>query len=189
MLYRPEKTRWRISAKWATRRHECNPAGIQSRCKGMCCSSPAFWPPKAYTIADHPKFESKVLNGIGIKVLGRSCGHLKESGCDFTVDERPVTCLLYPFVLNSNGTLVCHNRITTAKGICKGNHNNGPMIVDVIRSNLIALFGESQVDRVRADVVVGRDSYFDVPEDVARQYQQEHEWAEENVKPVSRKEY
>jgi len=54
---------------------------------------------------------------------------------------------------------------------------------------LVALFGEQQVDRVRAAVVGGRDGYLVVSEDILRQYEKEREWEEENVKPVSRLEY
>ena len=180
---------WKVSAKWATRRHECNLAGITNRCGGMCCSSPAFWPPRAFSDRDATGYGDIVRNGVGLKKTGFACGHLTAAGCAFTANERPVTCLLYPFVLNKSGTLVCHNRITTEKGICKGNHNNGPMIIDVVRGNLVALFGEQQVDRVRAAVVGGRDGYLVVSEDILRQYEKEREWEEENVKPVSRLEY
>lgn len=155
----------------------------------MCCSSPAFWPPKAFSNPDAKDYGDIVINGMGKLKVGFSCGYLTQFGCKFSPEEKPVTCLLYPFVLNKHGTLVCHNRITTGHGICKGNHNNGPIIIDVVRDNLIALFGEAQVDRVREDVVAGRDGFFIVPDHVIRQYNQENDWARDNVKPVARTEY
>jgi len=180
---------WKVSAAWARRRHECNLEGITKRCGGMCCSSPSFWPPRAFQEPEVVNYGRVVGNGVGLKRLGQSCGFLSDRGCTLDSSRRPVTCLLYPFTLNSRDTLVGHNRITTRRGICKGNHNNGPMIIDVIRDNLIALFGAEQVDRVRADIVEGRDSYFEVPESVHRQLMQEKEWDEENVRPVPRDEY
>jgi len=180
---------WKVSAAWASRSHDCTLAGIVKKCGGMCCSSPAFWPPKAFNDPNVADYGDVVVNGMGKRKVGFSCGHLTEFGCKFSPADKPVTCLLYPFVLNKHNTLVCHNRITTGHGICKGNHNNGPMIIDVVRDNLIALFGEKQVDHVRADVAAGKDSYFLVSEDLLRQYNQENEWANENVKPIARSDY
>ena len=161
--------RWKISAKWASRRHECNLAGIRARCGGTCCKSPSFWPPMA---SPHPE------------VLG--CVHLGPAGCTLAPKDKPIVCHLYPLTLNKNDKLVVHNRATTEKGRCKGNHNNGPMIIDVLKDSLIELFGEAQYNRVRADIVSGKDSYFVLSKELLEQWEREKAWAEANVVPRPR---
>lgn len=181
---------WRVSAKWITKHHDCTLHGISTRCGGVCCCSPAFWPPKAYIKPGYvSKRENLVDNGAGKMMPGFACGHLTKNGCEFTLQDRPITCLLYPMVLNDNGTLVAHNRITTAKGVCRGNFGNGAMIIDTIRDNLCTLFGEPQVMRVRAEVVAGKDSYFIVPESIQRQYKHERHLESKNAPVPARTQY
>src|SRR5262245_41267111 len=147
-------TRWRVSAAWFKRPHDCTLRGIRNRCGAACCHGYVYWPPRT--------------GGYG------DCPHLGLEGCTLDpVVDRPVTCLLYPVVLNKAGTLVLHNRATTAQGICKGNHGRGEPLIDSLADNLAALFGAEQVARVRAAVMEGRDSYFDVPEQVERAYEAE----------------
>jgi len=190
VFFEEDNTRWGVSAKWATRQHECNLAGIRTRCGGMCCSSPAFWPPRAFRDVTTERFGELIHNGAGLARIGTACGYLTDSGCKFDPKNRPVTCLLYPLMLNKYSTLVGHVRITTSRGLCRGNHNHGPMIIDVLRENLSALFGYDQVMRVRADIVEKHiDSYFIVPDAVVRQYALEQLWERENVKPLPRTEY
>lgn len=165
---------WRISATWASRRHECNLAGIKKRCGGACCTSSALWPPMANPNSD----------GV--------CAHLGPLGCALTTENRPITCHLYPLTLSKHDeyrrSLVLHSRTTTARGLCKGNHNNGPMIIDVLKDSLIELFGEEQYNRVREDIVKGKDSHFILSDKLMAQWEREMKWAEENVIPKPRSE-
>jgi hypothetical protein len=130
-----------------------------------------------------------ISNGSGIKNSLYACGYLGTAGCTLDFANRPVTCLLYPFKLNKNNKLVCHNWITKEKGVCKGNHNHGPMIIDVIKGNLQALFGLDQYTRVRADVISGKDSYFVVSDSILEAYKQELFWEERNEQPIPRRLY
>lgn len=140
--------RWAVSAKWLSKPHECNLAGILARCGGGCCRSPSFWPPVSGARRD------------GAHVL---CDWLGPQGCRLPAEDKPVTCLLYPAILNDHDKLILHHRTTFANSVCKGNHGNGPPLIDALGDNLVELFGPAQYARVRADVLAGRDSFFDVP--------------------------
>lgn len=167
----PVVSRWKVSAAWAAKQHDCTAHGVMMRCGGACCRSPSFWPPKAYAGPDNP---------------GHKCGHLGDTGCTLAPEDKPVTCHLYPMMLNDNGTLILHQRATFPKGVCHGNFGNGPPLIESIRPNLIKLFGEEQVDRVTADVMAGRDSYFEPGPEVLAAYKQEKAWEATNLPPLPR---
>jgi hypothetical protein len=44
------------------------------------------------------------------------------------------------------------------------------MLIDALRDNFIALFGEEQYTKLRADVVAGRDGVVEVPDDIYHAY-------------------
>lgn len=162
----PEPVRWKVSAKWAAKRHDCTLHGILKRCGGMCCKNPHLWPPSA--------------GGKG------GCVHLGEKGCTLAPEDKPVVCHLYPLKLNGSGTLIVHHGAIFAKGMCKGNHGEGPPIIETVGESLAGLFGREQYERVHADVMAGRDSYFDVPPAVLAAVAREHEWEEQNIPPKPR---
>lgn len=149
----PAAQRIKVSAAWLSRKHDCTLAGIHARCNGGCCYGNAFWPGKSGA--------REMPDGR------RACDHLGPAGCVLPPADKPVTCLLYPLMINNHGTVVLHHRATFGTGVCKGNHGNGPPVVDALRDNLTELFGAEQYARVRADVLAGRDSWLDVPPAVA----------------------
>lgn len=102
--------------------------------------------------------------------------------------KRPVVCLLYPFKVNKAGTLVIHHKAVVSKTLCAGNYDapDAPPLIDALRDSLVALFGEDQYMRVRRDVAVGADSYFDVPQDVLDAVEREKAWDAANEVPRPR---
>jgi hypothetical protein len=173
---------WKVSAAWAAMPHECNLAGILQRCGGACCWSKTYWPPQAFTGTNE--------HGLGPDpVRGQPCGHLGPQGCTLSDADKPVICLLYPLRPNPQGTLIKHQRSTYPLGVCKGNHGHGPPLIDAVRSGLVALFGEAQVDRVRAAVMAGHDSYFAIPPQVWAAWEDEGVRAEDGRPPRLRSEY
>lgn len=164
--------RWKVSAAWITKQHDCTLAGIHARCGGGCCHSASFWPPMS---AGAPGPDGRT-----------ACPKLGPAGCTFTAADKPVTCLLYPLVLNKSGTLVLHHRTTTAGSVCRGNFGNGPPLIDALAGHLVALFGQQQYDRVRADVLAGRDSYFDPGPDVLAAWAREKELEAARLPPEPR---
>lgn len=177
---------WSLSSAWAGRKHRCTPGGIKTNCGGMCCWGKTYWPPRSFYEDNEGKEDLVVKNGIGKINNLYACGYLGEHGCTLSPTDRPIKCLLFPFVLNSNNKIVCNNWITTKKGVCKGNHNNGPIAIDSVRANLIELFGEPLVNLARVNVVIGIDSYFDVPDHVIKSYEIEHQQEINNKKPMPR---
>lgn len=155
-----EKTVWRVSRRWLTRRHECTLLGISKRCHGACCTHKGFWPPSAY---------------------GGVCGHLGPKGCDLDQKHRPVVCSLFPLRL-VKGMLVLHIRSTYEKGVCQGNHRNGPLLIDALKPSLVGLFGQDEYNRVRADLEAGKNSYFLPSESIVKRMRDEEELAAQNKK-------
>ena len=164
MLF-PKKVQWRISAAWAIKQHDCTLHGIKTRCGG-CCHSKKWWPPAAFNNPDG------------------ACGHLVPTGCVLTPEDKPIKCHLYPLVVSKNGLIKLNFRWGTAKTWgCKGNHGNGPMLLDALKNSLIHLFGAEQFTRVRKQVLTGANSYFDVPDDVVGAFEAEC-FEEANMVPV-----
>jgi hypothetical protein len=160
---------WRISAAWAQRPHDCTASGIAARCHGGCCTagpSGLLWPGRA---------------GEG----GR-CVWLGPAGCSLSAGDRPVGCLLYPFRLNANGTLVLHHATTRPSSICRGNHGLGPPAIDALRGSLVELLGAEQYARARAEVMAGRDALVEPPPEVLAALAQERSWEAENLPPEPR---
>jgi 1-aminocyclopropane-1-carboxylate deaminase/D-cysteine desulfhydrase-like pyridoxal-dependent ACC family enzyme len=154
--------RWKFSAAWLRRNHDCTAEGIRDRCGGGCCNAVGYWPPRA--------------------TPGMACAHLTPQGCSLG-DDRPVTCHLYPLRLNENGTVVLHNRTTQKTSCCKTAHGNGPMLVDALARNLTLLFGEEEYTRIRDGVVRGEDIEVIVPENVWQCYLGEKKQERENANP------
>ena len=131
-----------------------------------------------------------LTNGIGVKNALYACGHLGPEGCDMGVADKPITCLLYPALVSKNDLLVLHNRATTAYGPCKGNHNHGPLLIDVLEQPLVHLFGQGEYDRVRVDVVSrGQDSHLTLSPNLTAQWLAEREVEKRNDKPIPRRQY
>jgi len=160
---------WRVSPELA-KPHECTLVGIMSRCGGGCCKSPTYWPPTAYGREDH------------------TCGNLGPTGCVLLPDDKPISCLLYPLRLMRGDIIALHHRTRFSKGICRGNHGTGPPLVDALRDNLITLFGEEQVDRVRAAVMGGHGSFVYPSPDLVAQLRAETAREELNLTPINRSE-
>lgn len=89
-----------------------------------------------------------------------------------TPADRPVTCLLYPLVLNRNGTLVLHHR-AQFPSLCRGNHGTGPPVYVALRDHLTALFGAETYAYLAAEIAAGRDPVVDVPDAVVDAYNRE----------------
>ena len=157
---------WKVSAAWASKPLMCTLDGIvrEGGCGGTCCTSRTFWPPRTGE---------------------EGCPHLTDTGCSFTEAERPVKCLLYPLMPNKNRKLIVHHRAAT--GHCKPNWGLGPPIVEALHTNLVALFGADQADRMKADVLAGKDTEVRVPAHVAAALDLEEQWEAADIVPEARR--
>ena len=156
-----EAPRWKVSAKWLSRPHDCTPAGIADKCGGHCCRWDA-WPPRSGE--------------------GNVCPMLSAAGCTLG-ERRPVTCHLYPLRLNDNGTLVKHHRAGMSTSVCDGCANTGPPLVDAIADDLTYLFGADEYQAMRDSVHAGKDYMVQVPAWVLSDLQREAELEAINAPP------
>jgi Fe-S-cluster containining protein len=169
---------WKLSAKSAERKIDCTLHGILSPggCLGQCCRSKSacFWPPNSGTALDY--------KGECV------CPNLTEKGCRFQEQDRPVQCLLYPFVLNDKNTMVIHFR---APSICKGCINSeAPRIIDALRQNFTALFGEGVYFEMVKSVNNGKDYIFTPSKEVLKAYEYEQQTLEpDRIIPKQRSGY
>jgi hypothetical protein len=119
---------------------DCTPNGIK-KCQGKCCTNlPSYWPQRAYDQA--------------------RCPHLSPTGCKLTEKDRPIDCLIYPFFINDNGTLVVHNHCYHKKWFCHENLRLGPPLIVTLEECLTELFGKEQYRYMRDLVLVGKSYTF-----------------------------
>jgi hypothetical protein len=155
-----------MSAAWAVKKFNCTVSHIiePGGCGGVCCRHKTTWPAKAYP--------------------GNVCEHLGDHGCSLSAEDKPASCQLYPFIFNSTGKLVMHDKAQLPTSFCKGAAGSGPMLIDAMRGGLVNLFGQEQFDQARADVIEGRDAMFFPSREVASAFAREREEESAN-KPVT----
>lgn len=185
------QTKWTVSAAWLNRRHDCTMHGITTRCGARCCSTKSYWPPSAYTADNRARGAQDrwVANGVALRNELYACGNLGPLGCTLQPKDKPITCLLHPLKLNASYKVVSSNWVTLQKGVCRGNHGNGPPLYESLASNLINLFGMDDYMRARTDLRNGRDSYFIITPRLQYEYGVEKKLEGNNAKPKPRTSY
>lgn len=158
---------WKFSAAWGRKQVNCTLDGIQKVCGGGCCKGTVFWPSRAN---------------------GNVCKHLGEAGCTLPEPNKPITCLLYPLLINKSGTVILHHKVTTKTAPCGDNYGNGPMVIEAVAGHLTTLFGQATSDRIVAGVKAGQDVVVDVPDVLAREWERERGWERANIIPGPRRE-
>lgn len=149
-----------VSAAWLSKKFNCTLKHIlaEDGCGGKCCNHPKFWPPRSGN------------NGLG------PCDWLGPQGCTMAWDDKPVVCNLYPLVINDSDKIVLHHRSQFHTSVCKAACGSGEMLIDSTASGLISVFGKEQYDRVRADIVAGKDSYFIATPEIATAIDRDRIW-------------
>lgn len=154
--------RWKVSAAWLTKRFNCTLEHIldPDGCGGRCCRNPSLWPPRAYP--------------------GSVCGHLSKTGCSLSMEQRPITCILFPIIPSKtspldpdNNTLIIYQRAIFPHSMCKGAYKKGPMVIDMCAKELTMIFGKEEYERVRSDLIAGKDSYFVISDEVLAEFQRD----------------
>jgi hypothetical protein len=149
-----KKRVWVLSAKWAQHSIDCTVSGIVTKCHGPCCRRP-YWP----------------ASGTD----GDDCKYLGGRGCTLPWEDRPVTCLLYPFTVRNN-KVVLHGRALIAP--CKPCKGTGPPIIESLRKSFTILFGEVIYANMVRYTKEGRDTHFKVPDWVWERHEKEQAWKE-----------
>ena len=148
---------------------ECGPTCIATGCTAKCCDAPTH-PDGMRVFVDDT--EAKALRRRGATVTDnfirpapgtRGCP-FKDSGhlCSlhFTPDK-PFGCVVSPFALNANGTLIVRNRY---KLLPCYDPVNGQPAYRVFQTSLVAIFGEEStsslckhLDNGGGDIILGID--------------------------------
>lgn len=134
---------------------DCNANGIK-RCRGACCSRiKSYWPLRAHQPFGCPYYHSK-------------------DGCQLSVEDRPIDCLLYPLFINGNGTLVVHNHCYHKKWMCHDNVGVGSPLVESLKACLVELFGEEEYERIHSATMDGQRYTFQASEEFnkCREYEE-----------------
>lgn len=168
-----DKIIWRVSGKWARQKINCTLHGIQNECFGCCGKRQGWTPTRVYPM----RLFSDLI-----------CEHfVKDKGCEYSIKERPIGCLLYPFELNDKNTLVLYgNAIITS---CKKSFKTQDIsIFEHFKETWIEIFGEDQYNRVYEDIIINEKdiSEFYPSENIQRIYKEECKRAELNIPSINR---
>ena len=158
----------KVSAGWSGKIIDCTLEGILNGCHGKCCKGTSFYPSK-----------SNIQNGLFVGI----CYWLGDKGCKLKDKDKPIKCLLYPFVINDNNSLVLHGRAITS--ICRECYGKGNKpIIETQRHNLSLVFGEELVTRM-IDTVLnkGRDFRFRTETSFDEMLNKEKELEDNNIIP------
>ena len=164
-LKKPGPLYWRVSAAWASKEIDCTLHGIarEGGCGGKCCKGSYFWPAK--------------LSGTGV------CLNLGAQGCVLG-DEKPVTCLLYPFYVRRNNLEIYGRALI---GTCKNCYRQGgKSIAENNHQNFSLLFGPIVADQIIFNTRYGKNTNILVPENVRQDLAREMEQEDSNAMPILR---
>src|SRR4030043_815558 len=146
---------WKISSKWMLKRFDCTPEGIRTKCRGKCCYGP-LWP--------------------GCTGKDGKCPFLGENGCKISdITKRPITCLLYPLKLNKNNTLVVHLKGILKNMPCEKCYGSGPLLIDLMGDTFSFIFGPDNFERIRNQVLGGKDEFICLKTSILERYKKERE--------------
>ena len=164
----------KVSEAWASKIIDCTLTGILNGCHARCCKGYTFYPSKSNIINNKP---------MGICVL------LGSNGCVLKDADKPIKCLLYPFVISKSNGLCIHGRAILS--ICKECYNKGnKSILETQQHNLSLIFGEEIVFQMIHTVIIKRrDFTFRTTPGFDMALRQEQELEDKNIVPIPRTRY
>ncbi len=160
----------KVSAKMARLKFiECGPKCIATGCVGKCCDAPTHPDGCRVSVSEN---EGQHLAAAGAKIVD---GFIKpkpgHKGCPFKTEGhlcslhgtplKPFGCIVSPYALNKNNTLIIRNRY---KLLPCYDPINGAMSYSVFRTSLLTVFGTQQtnsltkhLDAGGGDLILGVD--------------------------------
>ncbi len=134
----------KISNKWLKKRFNCNEEFIKNECKGRCCEGG-----KKIVVTLLPEEEIRFKENGHNVVDGKLepnkkiCPFKKESGLCNIHNAKPFGCVISPFTVNKNKTLIVRHRYVHMK--CFG---DGELAYKTFNSSLVRLFGEEKTKNI-----------------------------------------
>tara|TARA_R100000049_G_C1925092_1_gene69623 strand:+ start:194 stop:718 length:525 start_codon:yes stop_codon:yes gene_type:complete len=134
--------RIKISKKWLLHKFPCSVDYIKNVCHGRCCQGTgrilvSLLPEEQEY---HRKMGKKVEKGLLQANIRCVCPYKRVDGlCDIHYINKPFGCVVSPFKINSNNTLIMRHRYTKLK--C---HGTGEPAYKKFRNSLDLLFDESE---------------------------------------------
>jgi len=144
---------WKFSAAWLGKHFDCGTETGFKRCVGACCKSPKYWPVNVQPQADG------------------GCFHLTDTGCQLLMENRPITCLLFPlkFVakppfktgigwMTESVKIILYGRACIISSTCGINYKKGPTLVSSLAPQLIILLGSENYLTLLEQTLMGIDT-------------------------------
>lgn len=158
----------KISVKWLNHKFFCSPEYITNNCKGRCCRGT-----KKLMISTLPE-EEPILKGLEVAIILKKGGFLypqEGKKCPFQckdglcvlhdINLKPFGCIISPFTVNKNNTLIIRHRYSKLK--C---HGEGQYSYIVFKPSLIKLFGEVGYQYILEKMKENKDFYIDISDDI-----------------------
>lgn len=160
--------RIKVSYKWLNHKFLCSSEYIVNHCKGRCCFGT-----KKLMISILPE-EEPILKGLQVAIIIKNGGFLypqKGNKCPFqqkdslcflhNLNLKPFGCIISPFTINKNNTLIIRHRYSKLK--C---HGEGQRSYIVFKPSLIKLFGNSGYQYILEKMKENKDFYIDINDDI-----------------------
>lgn len=138
----------KISGACITKRFNCTKEYIRNVCHGKCCTGSNKV--LISLLPNEELFEQRIGNRVKEHKLQpnsetKKCPHLKRCGfCSIHFTKhKPFGCIVSPFTINKNNTIVIRYRYMVMK--CCG---SGEPSYKTFRKSLVTLFGEEKTDKI-----------------------------------------
>lgn len=137
----------KISKSWLTKKFPCSEGYILNTCKGRCCQGSGD-KILVSLLPEEEKTQKEMgydIEGGKLKPFNNFCPHKNLNGlCRLhNTPQKPFGCILSPFTINKNNTLVIRYRYSRLKCF-----NKGIEAYKVFRNSLVQLFGENQTTEI-----------------------------------------
>jgi len=148
----------KVSAKSMNQKFvKCEPEYIIENCKGRCCQGT-----NKILVTIHPsekeKYENlgaKIKNGTLVPENGL-CPFKDDSGLCKVHNDKPFGCIVSPFTLNTNNTLIVRNRYRLLNCFKRTDIKKYPVYISH-KQSLLFLFGEKQYKKLVRFSKKGKD--------------------------------
>ena len=149
-----DKISIKISSKFLNMKFKCSVDYIENVCHGSCCSK-GNGDLLICLLPDEVEYQNnngfKTINGkMCADEKTKRCPHQNKLGCcdlHYT-GHKPTGCIVSPFKINKNNTLIIRYRYVMMKCRVKDSEVGGDFAYNVFKPSLIKIFGEEQTNEI-----------------------------------------